>query len=197
MNREQLKKNFEKHGFQTSFFDTKEAAVSYMAEHIKGKTVAMGGTMTAKEMKLDKVLEKENKIIWHWLTPGEETLREARHAAVYITSANGVSETGELVNIDGVGNRVAETLYGPEKTYFIVGKNKLTEDLPAAVFRAKNVAAPKNAKRLNSKTPCAAKGDRCYDCDSPGRICRATVIMERACRSMVTEVVFIDEELGY
>ena len=81
-------------------------------------------------------------MIWHWNEPGAQTLARAREAQIYITSANGVSETGELVNIDGTGNRVAQTLYGPEKVYFVVGKNKIEKDLSSALSRARNVAAP-------------------------------------------------------
>lgn len=89
-------------------------------------------------------------------------------APVYISSANGVAETGELVNIDGTGNRVAATLYGPEKVYFIVGLNKLAPTLEAAIWRARNIASPLNAKRLNRKTPCAlSEVMKCYDCQCP------------------------------
>lgn len=198
MNRELLKKNFEAHGFHTSFFDTKEAAVSYLAGELKGKSIAFGGSVTLQEMALEKVLAAENEVIWHWLTPGPETLRKAREAEVYITSANGVSETGELVNIDGTGNRVAQTLFGPRKTYFVVGKNKISGDLAGAMERARNVAAPRNAVRLSRKTPCAASGgEKCFHCSSPENICHATVILERPCGSMEVEVVFIDEVLGY
>lgn len=198
MNKELLKKNFENHGFQTSFFDTKEEAACYMAETITGRKIAFGGSVTAQEMKLKEQLSANNEVIWHWDVPGAVTLKAAREAEVYITSANGVSETGEIVNIDGTGNRVAETLFGPKKVYFVVGSNKIEKDMHAALMRAKNVAAPKNAVRLGFKTPCAANGgDRCYDCNSPERICHATVILERPCKGMEAEIVFVDEALGY
>lgn len=198
MNRELLQKNFENHGFKTSFFETGKEAAEYLCGQIKGKKVAFGGSVSIQEMGLHERLERENQIISHWKNPGAETLKAAREAQIYITSANGVSETGELVNIDGTGNRVAETLYGPEKTYFVVGTNKLAPDLHSAIYRAKNIAAPKNAARLNAPTPCAQNGgDKCYDCSSPGRICRATVILERPCKSMEVEILFINEALGY
>ena len=198
MERELLKKNFENHGFETSFFEKKEDAARYLADRIKGERVAFGGSITVKEMGLFELLGKENEVAWHWITPGRETLETARNARVYITSANGVSETGEIVNIDGTGNRVSETLFGPAKTYFVVGCNKIEADLPKAYDRAKNTACPKNAVRLQVKTPCVANGgDRCYNCNSPERICGATVILERPCRGMEVEVVFVDEPLGY
>ena len=118
---------------------------------------------------------------------------------MYISSANGVAETGELVNIDGTGNRVAATLYGPEKVYFIVGINKLTPTLEAAIWRARNIASPLNAKRLGRKTPCAlSEVMKCYDCQSPERICRGMTIHMGPMKGVgETIVVLIDEELGY
>lgn len=197
MNQEVLKKNFERHEFEASFFETKEQAVNYLQAQIRGQKVAFGGSVTLQEMELFDALSKENEVIWHWNEPGAETLAKAREAQIYITSANGVSETGELVNIDGTGNRVAQTLYGPEKVYFVVGKNKIEKDLSSALSRARNVAAPLNAKRLKTNTPCSKTGERCFDCSSEGRICRAIVILERPTRGMKAEIVFVNEALGY
>ena len=198
MNRELLKKNFEAHGFLPVFFDTKEGAVKYLTGELKEKKIAFGGSVTVQQMGLAEALSEENEVIWHWLTPGPETLKKAREAEIYITSANAVSETGELVNIDGTGNRVAQTLFGPQKAYFVVGKNKICADLAAAMERARNVAAPKNAVRLSRNTPCAVSGgEKCFLCSSPENICHATVILERPCGPMKVEVIFVDEELGY
>lgn len=197
MNQEILKQNFENHGFKTAFFSTAKEAADYLSARIRETSVSIGGSITVKEMGLAERLRENNEVIWHWDIPGRETLLQAREAKVYLASANGVSETGELVNIDGTGNRVSQTLYGPEKIYFIVGSNKIEPDLARAMERAKNVAAPKNACRLGSATPCAAKGERCYDCSSPGRICRSTVIIERPSNGMEAEIVFVDEALGY
>ena len=126
-----------------------------------------------------------------------ERLSSATGAQVYLTSVNGAAETGELINIDGTGNRVASGLFGHEKVYFIVGRNKVAPDYDAALWRARNIAAPKNAQRLGRNTPCAAKGDRCYDCKSPERICRALVVYWEKPGSMDMEVVLVDEDLGY
>lgn len=197
MNRERLKMNFENHGFKTAFFATGREAAEYLTGRIEGCKVAIGGSMSVKETGLSELLKQQNEVFWHWEVPGNETLNAARGSDIYITSANGVSETGELVNIDGIGNRVSQTLYGPKKTYFLVGANKIEPDLAKAISRAKNIAAPKNAKRLNAGTPCAAKGDRCYDCNSPDRICHSTVILERPSKGMEVEVVFVGESLGF
>lgn len=198
MDCEALKKNFEKRGFQTAFFENGGQAARYLKERVRGKTVALGGSVTAQEIELAEALEGECTLLWHWIKPGSATLKEAREAEIYVSSVNGISVTGEIVNIDGTGNRVSMTLYGPKKVYFLVGRNKITPDLSSALLRAKNVAAPKNALRLNRKTPCVTGGgDRCYDCNSPERICRATVILERPVNGMEVELLFIDEELGY
>ena len=123
--------------------------------------------------------------------------RLASQTKIYITSANGVSLTGEIINIDGAGNRIAMTLFGPEKVYYVIGKNKIIEDIHGALYRAKNIASPKNAQRMKLKTPCAIKGDKCCDCNSPDRICNCTIIINRALIELPTEVLFINEDLGY
>ena len=123
---------------------------------------------------------------------GSTTLRDM------LTSVNGLAETGELINIDGTGNRVASTIFGHEEVYFLVGSNKIAPDYDAALWRARNVASPKNAQRLGKKTPCAVRGDKCYDCKSPERICRAlAVLWEKPTGIGRAEVVLIDEPLGY
>ena len=148
-------------------------------------------------MGLYEALSEKNEVIWHWKKAGRETLMEARSAEVYITSANGVSKTGELVNIDGPGNRVSQTLFGPGKKYILsLETNKVCPDLTSAMERAKQIAAPKNAARLQVQTPCAKTGV-CVDCNSPARICHSIVILERPSNGMEVEVVFVDEEMGY
>ena len=116
---------------------------------------------------------------------------------VLTKGVNGIAETGEIINIDGSGNRVAETIFGHKKVYFVVGKNKLAEDYDKALWRARNIAAPKNAFRLKTKTPCAEMGDQCYDCKSPARICRALSVLWCAPTGSQYEVVLVKEDLGY
>ena len=114
-------------------------------------------------------LSAHNRCLWHW--KGDDRM-DGMQTEVYLSSVNGLAETGELINIDGAGNRVASTLFGHKRVYFVVGANKIAPDYDAALWRARNIAAPKNAQRLKRKTPCAVKADRCYDCSSPERICR-------------------------
>ena len=191
---EKLQKSLEAEGFAVSRFDMAAQAADYLDAVLDKKTIGIGGSVTIQEMALAERLGKHNQILWHW---AGSTAQEAAGAQIYLTSVNGAAETGELINIDGTGNRVASGLFGHEKVYFIVGRNKVAPDYDAALWRARNIAAPKNAQRLGRKTPCAAKGDRCYDCKSPERICRALVVYWEKPNSMDMEVVLVDEDLGY
>ena len=188
-------------GYRVSEFSSKEEAAAYLADAIENTTVGIGGSVTAREMGLYELLSQNNRVLWHWMPEEGKTpaalLTEAREAEVYLSSVNALSETGEVVNIDGTGNRVSEIFFGHKRVYLLVGKNKLAPTLEEAIKRARNVAAPLNAKRLNRKTPCAVKGDRCYDCDSPDRICRGVQVLLRAPGAAVYEIVLIDENLGY
>ena len=100
-----LKKNFENHRFHTSYFETKEEAAAYLDEQIKGETVGFGGCMTAKEMDLFEILGKNNEVIWHWEQGPEARIRAKKESTVYILSANAAAETGQIINIDGSGDR--------------------------------------------------------------------------------------------
>ncbi len=195
MNFTTIKKNLERNGFAVSCFETVGEANDYLAERIKGETVGFGGSVTLQEMGLYEKLEKNNTMLWHWVDP--EFRHRQLECTTYLSSVNGAAETGELVNIDGTGNRVACTLFGPKKVYFVVGSNKICPDLPSAMKRAQNVAGPLNAKRGNFNTPCVKTG-RCHDCNSPERICRGMVIHLRPMLwAEHTEVVLVDEKLGY
>lgn len=121
----------------------------------------------------------------------------ARSASIYLSSVNGIAETGEIVYIDGDGNRVSEIMYGHKKVYLIVGKNKIAPDFESALFRARNIAAPLNAKRLNKRTPCAIKTDKCYNCRSQDRICRGLNVLWNKPESSEYEVILINEQLGF
>ena len=191
---EKLRRHLEAEGFTVSCFGTAAQAAAYLDAALDGKTIGIGGSVTIRDMGLAERLSTHARVYWHW---NEATLEQAAAAQVYLTSVNGLAETGELINIDGTGNRVASGLYGHEKVYFVVGRNKVAPDYDAALWRARNIAAPKNAQRLQVRTPCAAKGDKCYDCKSPGRICRALVVYWEKPKSMDMEVVLIDEDLGY
>lgn len=188
--------NLKSRGFSVQLFQTKEEAAEYLNSAIDGRTVGFGGSVTLRDMGLYDSLSAHNSVYWHWQGTPIST-GDAEKAQVYLSSVNGLSEDGDLINIDGNGNRVASMLYGHEKLYLVVGRNKLGDTYDEALWHARNIAAPKNAQRLQTKTPCAVKGDRCYDCKSPSRICRGLAVLWRPMNGMETEVVLIDEDLGY
>ncbi len=197
MNIETLSKNLQKKGIALSHFATAAEAADYMNAAIDGKTVGIGGSMTIHAMGLYERLTDHNEVYWHHITPGDETMLAASNAQVYITSANGVSEQGDIVNIDGRGNRVAGTLMKKEKVWFVVGANKIAPDFHSALDRARNIASPKNSARLEKKTPCAVSG-HCHDCAAPERICSALVVLwQKPFWAEEMELVVIDEALGF
>lgn len=195
-----LEKTFEnlrKNGFEVTSFATAEEAAAYIGTALKGKTVGIGGSMSVRALNIYDRIKDDNTVYWHMVVPGDETMMQASSAEVYITSVNAISEEGFLVNIDGRGNRLAGTLMKKDKVYLVVGKNKFSGNLSEAVDRARQIAAPKNAVRLETKTPCAVTG-QCRNCSSPDRICNALLVLWRKpfwCESM--ELVVVDEELGF
>lgn len=193
----QIRTNFERHGFTTQLFSAKEAVCNYLADSLQNQTIGFGGSETLRELGLFETLQQKNAVIWHNKIPGLAVRKLANCADTYITSANAITATGEIVNIDATGNRVAMTAFGPHSCYYIIGRNKITATISEAYSRCKNVAAPLNAKRLGAKTPCAVKGDKCYNCNSPGRICRIISVIERAPLGMKCEIIFVDQELGF
>ena len=196
-----VKAALEARQFEVSTFATAADAAAYLNEQIDGVTVSFGGSVTLREMGVLDSLAVHNEMSDYWNVPqgaDEEKNRIASMTSdVYLTSVNGLAETGELINIDGTGNRVSGELFGHKKVYFVVGRNKLAPTYDEALWRARNIASPKNAQRLGMKTPCAVKADHCYDCKSPQRICRGLVVLWERMKSCEMEVVLIDEDLGY
>ncbi len=199
---DKLVKNLEKKGYKVSVFDTKEDAALYITKETAHTTVGIGGSITVQQMGLYEKLTENNTVYWHWKQydgfAADDIRRKASEAKVYISSVNGISENGDIINIDGNGNRIASTIFGHEKVFFVIGKNKIAPDVDSALWRARNIASPLNAQRLGIATPCAVNGDRCYDCASPGRICNVINILPakpHGCKEY--EVVLIKEDLGY
>lgn len=196
----EVEKNLRERGFQVRCFETASEAAAYLDSQIDGQTVGFGGSVTLKQMGLYELLSRHNHVYWHLRVPEGEQKKArllANGASVYLSSVNGLAETGEIINIDGTGNRVASVFYGHEKVYLIAGENKLEKDYDSALWRARNIASPLNAKRLGVNTPCAVKGDRCYDCKSPERICRGLAVLWDKPKGAEYEVILIHEELGY
>ena len=128
MNFINLKQNLENKGYIVSCFENGKDAIDYLQKEISNKTVGIGGSVTVDEIGLFEAIKDHNQVFWHWKDKSNlswaETLYNASIAEIYITSANGVAESGEIINIDGTGNRVAATMFGHKKVYFIIGKNK-------------------------------------------------------------------------
>ena len=188
-------------GYKVVVCDTAMEAACYIDKEIDGKTVGFGGSVTVQELGLYDKLKTHNEVYSHAKIPEGKTAEEIRNLAgsadVYILSANGLSETGEIVNIDGACNRIASSCYGHEKVIFVIGKNKLCKSYDEAIYRARNIAAPKNAQRLGRKTPCAKNADKCYNCNSPERICRVLSVFWSKPMIGEFEVVLINENLGF
>lgn len=201
MNFSNIKINLENHGFKVTCFDTAEATAEYLNSQIHRKKVGFGGSVTLDQMGLYEKLSSHNEVYWHWRVTQDKTDKELREQAndaeVYVSSVNALAETGEIINIDGTCNRVAAIFYGHEKVFLVAGENKIEKDYESALHRARNIAAPINAKRLGVKTPCAVKGDRCYNCNSPQRICRGLSVLWQKPIAGDFEVVLIHEKLGF
>ncbi len=187
-------------GYKVSAFENANDAVLYLNSSIDNTSVGFGGSVTLEEIGLFPCLSSHNEVFWHQKAVGQEEAaylrRKASEADIYISSVNGIAETGEIINIDGRGNRVASIIYGHRKVYLIIGKNKIAKDYESALWRARNIAAPQNAKRLKRKTPCVISG-HCHDCKSPDRICSSLCVLLSKPLNAEFEVILINEELGY
>lgn len=196
-------KRLEAKGYRARFFETGKEAADYVCSQIKGCTVGFGGSETIEALDLVDRLSAENTCFCPEMKyrPKDKTFNEAAldtlRTDVFLLSVNGASEDGTLVNIDGTGNRVGSSLFGHKKVFFLFSENKVMPTVEAAVERARNIAGPKNAAFLACKTPCAAKGDKCYDCSSPERICNAMVLYLHAMEGTEMEIVLIGEPLGF
>lgn len=190
---ETLEAAFTRRGFAFSYFETRAEAIAYLKGVCRGKSTGFGGSMTLEELgAYDAIRETAGSVQWHWR--GDPP---AAAPDVFLTSANALAMTGEVVNIDGNCNRIAASMYGSGEVYFVCGVNKIAPNLESAIDRARNIAAPRNAQRLGRNTPCAADG-RCHDCRSPERICRAlNLLLAPSTGVKHTEIVLIGETLGY
>lgn len=188
-----LKQNLINQGYIVNYFEDIEQANEYLCENIKDTTVGVGGSMTISSMGLYELLEKNNEVYWHWQ---KDELEKASRAKVYLSSVNGISEDGEIINIDGTCNRISSTLYGHEKVYFVFGTNKIEPDYEKALWRARNIAAVKNAIRLKKNTPCTKTG-KCMNCNSPERICRGLSVLWDKPKGCEYEIIIINKDLGY
>ena len=191
------------HEFEAIYAKTKEEAVQEFWKRITPRQkIGVGGSVTIRGLGILEKLEAQGyTILDHW-KPGlsKENAFEIRKlqmtSDLFLTSTNAVTMNGELVNIDGIGNRVNSINFGPGKVILVAGYNKIVEDVQEGIKRIKNIAAPLNARRLHIDVPCAQVG-RCVDCNSPNRICRVVVIHERKPSWTDILIILVGEELGY
>jgi hypothetical protein len=196
-----LKKRLVELGYTVNCFETANDASIYLNSTLNNQTIGFAGSMSLEKMGLYELLSSHNQVFWHHRIPQGKTSKEVRtqanSASIYITSANAIAESGEIINIDANCNRVASIFYGHDKVYFVIGKNKIEKDYDSALYRARNVSAPLNAKRLGVNTPCAVKADRCYNCSSPERICRGLSVLWAKPMTGEFEILLINEDLGF
>ena len=195
MNVEKAIRNLELRGFGVKHFASAQEAADYLTGAIKNCSVGIGGSQTIDALGIYDTLKESCEVYWHWKTPGVQA--QAASTDVYLSSANAITADGQILNIDGRGNRLAAMVYGIGKTVYIVaGTNKICPDFESAVFRARNTAAVQNCKRFPAKTPCKID-DKCHDCRSPERVCNAMLVLWGPMMDMgKVEIVLIDEELG-
>ena len=202
----QVKEALQENNFEAFVASTLAEAKRIVIEEILPKTgartVSWGGSMTLmasglyEEIKANKALEVLDTFE-KGLSP-EGTLERRRQALgvdLFVTGTNAVVETGQLVNLDMTGNRVAAITFGPKAVVILTGRNKVVSDLDEAMFRVKNYAAPVNAMRLSKKTPCV-KTSYCEECKSPDRICNSWTITEKSYPKGRIKVVLINQDLG-
>lgn len=190
-----------KNGFIVDYFENIIDAKDYILKKIDlNDSIGIGGSMTIFNSGLhNDLIDRGNIVYWHWLENPEnrdETLKNASSTTKYLSSANAITKDGKIINIDGVGNRVASMFYGHEAVYIIAGVNKLVENMDEGIKRIKTEACPKNAKRLDLNTPCRHTG-KCKNCKSDDRMCNVTVIIEGKPAKTDINIILVNEVLGY
>ena len=195
-------KNLSKRQIEGYYCKDKDAAVKKALELIpKGASVSWGGSMTLIETGLmDAIKSGDYKLIDRdkaiTLEEQRKTYGEICMSDVFLMSTNAITLDGELINIDGRGNRVAFLCYGPQNVVILAGMNKVVTDVESGLKRVRDIASPPNTVRLNKKTPCAITG-KCEDCYSPDCICSQIVVTRRSGLPNRIKIILVGEELGY
>jgi len=200
---EKCAKALKKHGFDAHFVPSVVEARKLILEMVSGyESFGFAGSDTTRSLGVLEELHARGKTVYdHWqkghnIGDDLEVRLQQGRCDCFFCSANGISATGEVVNVDGVGNRTNGMTFGPKKVIIVAGMNKVRSDLDSALRRVTEIAGPMRAKSLNMETPCAETGV-CNDCNSPQRICRVTTILHR--KPMLTDIsiVLINQALGF
>ena len=195
-------KNLEKRQMEGYYVPDKNAALELIKSLIpKGSIIGYGGSVSLSESGVLTALDTPNyKLIKREEAKNDEDtariFREILFSDFFLMSSNAITVDGELVNVDGRGNRIAFLAYGPKNVILVCGMNKITADVDSAIKRIKTIAAPANAVRLNRSTPCAITGI-CGGCQSPDCICANTIITRRSHIKGRVKVILVGEELGF
>lgn len=193
---------FNKRGIEGYYCENAEEALLTAKRFLTpGCSISWGGSQTLKEIGLLDALDEADYVIYDRdtaKTPEEKSLMYSKTvtADYYFMSSNAITMDGQLVNVDGFGNRVACLITGPKNVIVIAGMNKVAVDVDSAILRARNMAAPPNAVRLNRNTPCAETG-KCANCLSEDCICNQIVVTRRSGIPGRIKVILVGEELGY
>ena len=195
--------NLKKNNFAAEYFNTKEEALEKIISLIpQEKSVGIAGSATIKELGLPEILKNRGNTVYNHNETGltkEEALSyryQELNSDVFLTSSNAITIDGQLINKDGIGNRVAAMVFGPKKVIIVVGTNKITDNIEAGIQRIEKVAAPMNNKRLNTGNPCVETGE-CVDCSSDRRSCNITTIIHKKPMATDISIFVIGEELGF
>ena len=195
-------KNLEKRNMEGYYFETgAECAAAILATIPEGSVISWGGSETIKEIGLmDAIHNKRYELIDRTLAKNPDEARQIFAKTVladyYLMSSNAITIDGELINIDGNGNRVACLIQGPKHVIIAVGMNKVVTDVESGIARVRNMASPPNAIRLNKQIPCATTG-HCNDCLAPDCFCNQVVITRRSGHTGRIKVYLVGEELGF
>ena len=189
--------------FTVEILNTKEEITDFILKTIPVEaSVGIGGSATIRELNIDSLLKQRgNKLFDHWESGlSKDEVLNARKKQLtsdyFLTSANAITADGQIVNIDGVGNRVASMIFGPKHVISVIGINKIAKNLDDALWRIKNIATPINAKRLGLKTPCALKG-HCMECKPSASICKITTIIDARPSQTDFTIILTPLELGF
>ncbi len=181
----------------------KKLAYETIVPAIAPQTISWGGSVTFVNTRLYEALKNDPRYTVldtydKRLSPEQslERRRESLLVDLFITGTNAVTESGHLVNLDMIGNRVAALTFGPKHVLLLIGRNKIVSDQKAAVNRIKRYAAPVNVMRLEKKSPCGQTG-RCEDCSSPDRICNTWTITEKSYPKKRVKIILINEDMGF
>lgn len=195
-------RNLKRRHIEGFYCTTAQEAVKKVSELIEdGSSVTWGGTMTVRDLGIPDYLKNRGTLqvldrdLVKTAQEKQDMYLKAFSADVYLSSANAISEDGVIVNIDGNGNRVAAITWGPKKVIFVIGLNKVAQNVEAALARARSTASPTNAARFDIKTPCQVDGV-CHNCNSPESICNYVHFLRNSPNGRHT-VVLVGENLGY